>query len=79
MDEIYNMCEELNIEINVVDVMYDKIINPNLTYAKLLKYTIEKEGFIDFKMKLTKINKEISKNTDYSEIESNIDIILPNN
>ncbi len=39
---------------------------------------LKKEGFIDFNMKLNKINKEISKNIDYSEIESNIDLILPN-
>ena len=78
MDEIYNMCEELNIETSIVDVMYDKIINPNLTYAKLLNDSFKKEGFIEFNMKLTKINKEISKNIDYSEIESNIDLILPN-
>ena len=36
MDEIYNMYEKLNIETNIVDVMYNKILNPNLTYAKLL-------------------------------------------
>ena len=53
------------------------IFNIKIVYAK--PHSIKKkEGFIDFNMKLNKINKEISKNIDYSEIESNIDLILPN-
>ena len=43
MDEIYNMYEKLNIETNIVDVMYNKILNPNLTYAKLLNDSIKKK------------------------------------
>lgn len=48
MDEIYNMYEKLNIETNIVDVMYNKILNPNLTYAKLLNDSIKKRRIYRF-------------------------------
>ena len=78
INDIYKMCDELNLDTSVVDLMYRKIINPDLTYARLLNDIIKEEGFINFNLKIAKDNKEISKKIDYSEIEDKISTVLPN-
>ena len=78
INEMYEMCEELGFDASVIDLMYTKIVNPDLTYAKLLNGIIEKEGFINFNLKLANENKKISRNMDYSEIEEDIPVVLKN-
>ena len=46
---------------SVIELMRLKIINPYLTYGKRLSRLIEKEGFIESQMRLSRNNKLRSK------------------
>ena len=62
INEIYGMCEVLRIdEDDTLKLMHDRVVNPDLTYAKRLVKLIEEEGYIDAHMKLSVNNKKTSR------------------
>ena len=82
--EMFEMCGVLGIdEYNTLTVMSDRIVNPDLTYGKMLLNLIKEEGYINTHMNLSKNNKMISinnlKNMDIDnlgEIEKYVNIPL---
>ena len=71
---MYIMCEELGIKKEkTLDLMYNRIKNPSLTYGQRLIKLVEKNGFINTHVELSKNNKKASKTfvetTDLSEIK----------
>lgn len=74
INEMYIMCEELGIKKEkTLDLMYNRIKNPSLTYGQRLIKLVEKNGFINTHVELSKNNKKASKTfvetTDLSEIK----------
>ena len=76
IDGMYEMCEELGFDTDIVDLMRNKITNPDLTYAKLLNKAVKEEGFIDFNLRIARENKKISEKMDYRKIKDYIPTIL---
>ena len=69
INEMYGMCEVLGInDFSTMNFMLNRISNPDLTYGKRLLKLIEKDGYINTHVMLSKNNKETS--VDYL---SNID------
>ena len=69
INEIYEMCEVLDINaFDTLDLMFNRISNPDLTYGKKLLRLIKKNGYINTHIMLSKKNKQRSmdniKNTD---------------
>ena len=61
INEMYGMCEVLGIDhMKTLSMMMNRIANPDLTYGKRLLKLIEKEGYINVHMKLSKNNKNVS-------------------
>ena len=74
INEMYEMCEVLGIdEESTLNLMHNRIVNPNLTYGKRLLNLIKKKGYINTHVELSKNNKQISinslNNTDSNECE----------
>ena len=62
LDEMDMVAKTLCLENqSVIELMRLKIINPYLTYGKRLSRLIEKEGFIESQMRLSRNNKLRSK------------------
>ena len=69
INEMYGMCEVLGInDFSTMNFMLNRISNPDLTYGKRLLKLIEKDGYINTHVMLSKNNKKTS--VDYL---SNID------
>ena len=63
INEMYEMCEVLKIdEKDTLNLMFNRIVNPDLTYGKKLLRLIKKNGYINTHIKLSKDNKENSIN-----------------
>jgi len=63
INEMYGMCEVLGIdEGHTLKLMLDRIADPNLTYGRRLIKLIEKDGYINTHMALSKNNKRTSIN-----------------
>lgn len=70
INEMYGMCEVLGFdEFNTLNLMLNRISNPDLTYGKRLLELIKKHGYINTHIILSKNNKQTS--IDYL---NNIDI-----
>ena len=74
LDEMVGVIKDLNIgNPLILDIMRMKIVNPSLTYGKRLIKLIEKEGYIESQINLSKSNKLSSKylveETDFLEDE----------
>ena len=84
INEMYGMCEVLGIDhMKTLSMMMNRIANPDLTYGKRLLKLIEKEGYINVHMELSKNNKNVSilnlKNigeVDCAEYEKYVNIAL---
>jgi hypothetical protein len=78
------MCEVLGIDhMKTLSMMMNRIANPDLTYGKRLLKLIEKDGYINVHMELSKNNKNVSilnlKNigdVDCAEYEKYVNIAL---
>ena len=63
INEMFGMCEVLNIdEFDTLNLMLNRISNPDLTYGKRLLKLIERDGYITTHMMLSKNNKNTSIN-----------------
>ena len=63
INEMYGMCEVLGFdEFNTLNLMLNRISNPDLTYGKRLLKLIEKNGYINTHIILSKNNKQTSIN-----------------
>ena len=61
VDDMYEMCDALGInEFDTLNMMYERISNPDSTYGKKLLRLIRKRGYINAHMELSKNNKQIS-------------------
>ena len=61
VDEMYEMCDALDInEFDTLNLMHERISNPDSTYGKKLLRLIRKRGYINAHMELSKNNKQIS-------------------
>lgn len=61
LDEMYAMCDALDInEFDTLNLMYERVSNPDSTYGKKLLRLIRKRGYINAHMELSKNNKQIS-------------------
>ena len=74
INEMYGMCEVLGIdEFNTLNLMLKRISNPDLTYGKRLLKLIEKNGYINTHIALSKNNRKTSihnlENMDFDESE----------
>ena len=84
INEMYGMCEVLGIDhMKTLSMMMNRIANPDLTYGKRLLKLIEKDGYINVHMELSKNNKNVSilnlKNigeVDCAEYEKYVNIAL---
>ena len=84
INEMYGMCEVLGIDhMKTLSLMMNRIANPDLTYGKRLLKLIEKDGYINVHMELSKNNKNVSilnlKNigeVDCAEYEKYVNIAL---
>lgn len=64
INEMYGMCEVLGInEFSTLNLMLNRISNPNLTYGKRLLHLIEQKGYINAHIELSKNNKQTSIDT----------------
>ena len=62
LDEMAIMAKTLDLENrSIIELMKLKIINPSLTYGRRLTRLIEKEGFVESQIKLSRNNKLRSK------------------
>lgn len=62
INEMYGMCEVLGIdETQTLNLMHDRISNPELTYGKRLLKLIEERGYINTHTMLSMNNKKTSK------------------
>lgn len=62
INEMYGMCEVLGIdETHTLNLMHDRIANPDLTYGKRLLKLIEKHGYINTHILLSQNNQKTSK------------------
>ena len=84
INEMYGMCEVLGIDqMSTLNLMLTRVANPDFTYGKRLLRLIEKDGYINAHMELSKNNKNVSilnlKNigdVDRSEYEKYVNIAL---
>ena len=84
INEMYGMCEVLGIDhMKTLSMMMNRIANPDLTYGKRLLKLIDKDGYINVHMELSKNNKNVSilnlKNigeVDCAEYEKYVNIAL---
>ena len=61
INEMFGMCEVLGInEGQTLNLMLNRIANPDFTYGKRLLELIKKEGYINTHVKLSKNNKNVS-------------------
>ena len=61
VDDMYEMCDALDInEFDTLNLMYERVSNPDSTYGKKLLRLIRKRGYINAHMELSKNNKQIS-------------------
>ena len=84
INEMYGMCEVLGIdEFNTLNLMLNRISNPDLTYGQRLLKLIKKDGYINTHIVLSKNNKQTS--IDYldtididesEELKKYVDIVL---
>ena len=62
INDMYGMCEVLGIDgYDTLNIMHDRISNPELTYGKRLLKLIEQRGYINTHMMLSMSNKKTSK------------------
>ena len=62
INEMYGMCEVFGIdETHTLDLMHDRVSNPELTYGKRLLKLIEERGYINTHTMLSMNNKKTSK------------------
>ncbi|WP_292750588.1 glutamate--cysteine ligase [Methanobrevibacter sp.] len=84
INEMYGMCEVLGFdEFNTLNLMLNRIANPDLTYGKRLLKLIEKNGYLNTHVELSKNNKMTSihnlENMDFDkceELRKYVDIAL---
>ena len=84
INEMFYMCNVLGIEeFDTLNLMFNRIINPDLTYGKRLLKLIEHDGYINTHVSLSKcsknasiINLENSNITNKSELEKYVNIAL---
>ena len=74
INEMYGMCEVLGIdEFNTLNLMLNRISNPDLTYGQRLLKLIRENGYLNTHITLSKNNKQTSinnlKNIDAAEYE----------
>jgi glutamate--cysteine ligase len=63
INEMFGMCEVLGIdESQTLNLMLNRIANPDFTYGKRLLELIKKDGYINAHVKLSKNNKQTSIN-----------------
>lgn len=63
INEMFGMCEVLGIgEDHTLNLMLNRVANPDLTYGKRLLELIKNEGYINTHVKLSKNNKKTSIN-----------------
>lgn len=61
IDDMYDMCSALGItDVSSLNVMWKRVMNPDLTYGKRLLKLIKKDGYINAHIKLSKNNKNTS-------------------
>lgn len=59
INEMYGMCDVLGIDgYDTLNIMHDRISNPELTYGKRLLKLIEQRGYINTHMMLSMSNKK---------------------
>ncbi len=84
INEMYGMCEVLGFdEFHTLNLMLNRISNPDLTYGKRLLKLIKKDGYINTHIILSKNNKQTSidylKNIDMEkcdELKKYVDVAL---
>ena len=63
INEMYGMCDVLNLDgYQTLNLMHDRVKNPDLTYGKRLLKLIEENGYINTHVMLSKNNKQTSQN-----------------
>ena len=61
INEMYDMCDELKIDgFDTLNLMMNRVLNPDFTYGKMLLSLIEQHGYINTHIMLSKNNKQIS-------------------
>ncbi|WP_405280741.1 glutamate--cysteine ligase [Methanobrevibacter sp.] len=61
INEMYDMCDKLKIDgFDTLNLMMNRISNPDFTYGKMLLSLIEQHGYINTHIMLSKNNKQIS-------------------
>ena len=84
INEMFGMCEVLGIdEKHTLNLMLNRISNPDITYGKRLLKLIEEDGYINAHMVLSKNNKQTSinnlqslENVNRSDYEKYVNIAL---
>ena len=62
INEMYDMCDELGIDgFDTLNLMMNRVSNPDFTYGKMLLSLIEQHGYINTHIMLSKNNKQISR------------------
>ena len=62
INEMYDMCDELGIDgFDTLNLMMNRVLNPDFTYGKMLLSLIEQHGYINTHIMLSKNNKQISR------------------
>ncbi len=62
INEMYDMCDELGIDgFDTLNLMMNRVLNPDFTYGKMLLSLIEQHGYINTHIILSKNNKQISR------------------
>ena len=61
INEMYDMCDKLKIDgFDTLNLMMNRVLNPDFTYGKMLLSLIEQHGYINTHIMLSKNNKQIS-------------------
>ena len=61
INEMYVMCDKLKIDgFDTLNLMMNRVLNPDFTYGKMLLSLIEQHGYINTHIMLSKNNKQIS-------------------
>ena len=62
INEMYVMCDKLKIDgFDTLNLMMNRVSNPDFTYGKMLLSLIEQHGYINTHIMLSKNNKQISR------------------
>ncbi len=62
INEMYDMCDKLKIDgFDTLNLMMNRVSNPDFTYGKMLLSLIEQHGYINTHIMLSKNNKQISR------------------